>query len=69
MVCWAGAGKTSQTPAGAGRVYILRCWAGADKKFQHAQDSNVYTVGLKTSIWLFGTRSGFFVEHSAGWLL
>ena len=44
MVCGAGAGKISQTPAGAEQGGFKFCGygAGADTKFQPVQDSNIY---------------------------
>jgi len=39
-VCGVGAGKISQTPAGAGRGGFKLCGTGADTKFQPAQDSS-----------------------------
>jgi len=45
MVCGAGAGKISQTHAGVARggFKFCGCEAGADTKFQPAQDSSLQT--------------------------
>ena len=51
MVCGAGAGKISQTSAGAGPggFKFCECGAGADTKFQPAQDSSACT-GAKVAM-------------------
>jgi len=43
----AGAGKISQIPEGRVGFKFCGCGAGADKKFQPAQDPNIYTVELR----------------------
>ena len=44
--CGAGAGKISQTPAGAGRdeFKFRECGAGTDKMFQPAQDCFLHNL-------------------------